>query len=355
MLIRLNHILIFALVAFALGMLMYPIYIKLLKRFKAGKTIREDTATWEKSTIFAKLHKHKAWTPTMWWWLLLIITLMMIWLSLFVQKLWWVHNSLLSRQETYVILLGFFGMWFIWLIDDVLNIKWFGRQKWLSAKAKLLMMFIFAGFISWWFYSKLGVDYINFWPFAGEVHLWLFYPILTFFFTITVVNAINITDGLDWLAWWLMTIILFVLWAVTLINQTYIATTLVIIVMAILASFMFFNIFPAKIFMWDSWAFAMWWLLASLVFLLNMRMWIMIPFMIIFGLFIVDLGSSALQMFWKKKFKKKLFVMSPLHHLFEHRGLHETTIVMKAWMLQAILAAITIVLIVYQVNWAFMK
>ena len=355
MLIKLNHILIFALVAFALGMALYPLYIKLLIKLKAGKTIREATATWEKSTIFAKLHKHKAGTPTMGWGLLLIITLIMIALSLLVQKWWWVNNSLLSRQETYVILLGFFGMWLIWLIDDILNIKWFGRQKWLSAKAKLLMMFIFAWFISWWFYSKLGIDYINFWPFAGEVHLGLFYPILTFFFTITVVNAINITDGLDGLAGWLMWIILFVLWAVTLMNQTYIATTLVMIVMAILASFMFFNIFPAKIFMWDSWAFAMWWLLASLVFLLNMRMWIIVPFMIIFGLFIIDLASSALQMFWKKKFKKKLFAMSPLHHWFEHKWLHETTIVMKAWMLQAILAAIAIVMIVYQMEWAFMK
>jgi hypothetical protein len=41
-------------------MVMYPLYIKLLKKLKAGKTIREVTATGEKSTIFAKLHKHKA-------------------------------------------------------------------------------------------------------------------------------------------------------------------------------------------------------------------------------------------------------------------------------------------------------
>ena len=354
MLIKLNHILMFALVAFFLGMVLYPVYIKILKKFKAGKTIREDTVTWEKSTIFAKLHQHKAGTPTMWGGLLLIITLIMIGISLLVQKWWWVNNSLLSRQETYVILLWFFGMWLIWLLDDILNIKWYGRKKWLSAKAKLILMFIFAWFISWWFYSKLWVDYINIWPLWGEIHLWIFYPIITFFVTISIVNAINITDWLDGLAWWLMWIILFVLWAVTLMNQTYIATTLVMIVMAILASFMFFNIFPAKIFMWDSWAFAMWWLLASLVYLLNMRMWIFIPFIIIFGLFIVDTASSALQIFWKKKFKKKLFPMSPLHHLFEHKWLHETTIVMKAWMLQAILAAIAIVMIFYQMNGALM-
>lgn len=353
MLIKLNHIIIFALIAFALWMVLYPIFIKFLKKFKAGKTIREDAVTGDKATIFAKLHQHKAGTPTMWGGLFLIITLVMILISLWVQKMWWINNSLLSRQETYVILLWFFGMWLIWVIDDILNIKWFGRKKWLSAKAKLIMMFVFAGFISWWFYAKLGVDYINFWPIAGEIHLGIFYPILTFFFTVTVVNAINIIDGLDWLAGWLMWIILFVLWAVTLMNQTYIATTLVAIVVAVLTSFMFFNVFPAKIFMWDSWAFAMWWLLASLVFLLNMRMGIFIPFVIIFWLFIVDLLSSALQIFWKKRFKRKLFSISPLHHLFENRGLHETTIVMKAWMLQTILAAIAIVMLFYQMNWAF--
>jgi len=46
-------------------MFLYPIYIRILKKLKAGKTIREDTVTGEKSTIFAKLHKHKAGTPTM--------------------------------------------------------------------------------------------------------------------------------------------------------------------------------------------------------------------------------------------------------------------------------------------------
>ncbi len=353
MLIKLNHILMFALVTFFLWMVMYPIYIKILKKLKVWKTIREDTVTGEKSTIFAKLHQHKAGTPTMWGGLFLVITLIMIGISLLVQKRWWINNSLLSRPETYVILLWFFGMWLIGLLDDFLNIRWFGRKKGLSAKAKLILMFIFAGFISWWFYVKLGVDYINIWPFGWEIHIGIFYPIITFLITVSIVNAINITDGLDWLAWGLMSIILFVLWMVTFMNQTYIATTLVVIVIAILASFMFFNIFPAKIFMWDSGAFAMWWLLASLIYLLNMRMWIMIPFVIIFGLFILDTASSALQIFWKKRFKKKLFAVSPLHHLFENKWFHETTIVMKAWFIQAILAAVAIIMLFYQLNWAF--
>ena len=172
---KLNSIILFALVAFGLWRLLYPLYIKFLKKIHAGKTIREEAVTGEKSVIFSEMHKHKAWTPTMWWWLLIFIVLIMILLSLLVQKLWWTNNSLINRQETYVLLAGFFGMGLIWLLDDYLNIRWYGAKKWLSAKAKLIMMFVFSGLISRWFYAKLWIDYINLWPIAGKVHLWIFW------------------------------------------------------------------------------------------------------------------------------------------------------------------------------------
>jgi len=81
-----------------------------------------------------------------------------------------------------------------------------------------------------------------------------------------------------------------------------------------------------------------------------MRTGIILPFIILFGLFIIDLTSSFLQIFWKRYFKRKLFAVAPLHHLFEYRGINETTIVMKAWFIQGLLAAITIIIIFYQMN-----
>lgn len=97
------------------------------------------------------------------------------------------------------------------------------------------------------------------------------FPILTFIATIAVVNAINITDGLDGLAGGLMAMILSSLALVTFLNGTYIATTVVAILIAVLIAFLFFNINPAKVFMGDSGAFALGGLLASLIYLLNMR------------------------------------------------------------------------------------
>lgn len=355
MLVKLNNIIMFALIAFFISWIIYPIYISILKKYKLGKTIREASVTGEQSKIFSQMHEHKKGTPTMWGGIFLLVMGLMIWLSYLLKDFGWINNTLFNRQETYVLLFGFFSMGLIGLVDDFLNIKGHGAVKWLSAKAKMIGMVVFSAFISRWFYSRLGIDYINLWPIAGKISLGLFYPILTFFGTIAIVNAINITDGLDGLAWGLMTLILFILGITLFFNQTYIAATVIAIMMAILVAFMFYNIHPAKIFMGDSWAFALWWLIASLLYFLNMRTGIFIPFLILFSLFIIELCSSFLQIFWKKYLKRKLFAISPLHHLFEHRGIEETTIVMKAWFIQGILAAITIIILFYQFNKTFIN
>ncbi len=344
-LVKLSQILFYALVSFGISLLLYPAYIRLLQRVKAGKTIRENAATGEKSEIFSKMHAHKQGTPTMGGGMFLIVMLVMILGSFLLQHFGWIGNSLWNAKESYIILFGFFSMGLIGLVDDFLNIKNYGKVKGLSARAKLIGMVIFSAWISYWFYVKLGIDYINLWPIAWKIEVWILFPILTFIATITIVNAINITDGLDGLAGGTMAIILVSLAIVTFLNGTYIATTVVCILVAVLVAFLFFNINPAKVFMGDSGAFALGGLLASLIYLLNMRFWILIPFLIIFGIFIVELCSSFLQIFWKKVFKKKLFTVAPFHHLLEYRGMHETTIVMKTRLVQAILAIAGVLLI----------
>ena len=346
--IKLSQILFYALISFGCSLLLYPAYIRLLKKGKAGKTIRENTVTGEKSEIFRKLHAHKQGTPTMGGGMFLIVMLIMVLVSFLLQRFGWIENSLWNAKESYIMLFGFFSMGCIGLLDDFLNIKNYGKVKGLSARAKLIGMIIFSAWISYRFYVKLGVDYINLRPFAGKIEVWIFFPILTFIATIAIVNAINITDGLDGLAGGLMATILTSLALVTFLNWTYIATTVVGILIAVLIAFLFFNINPARVFMGDSGAFALWGLLASLIYLLNMRFWILIPFLIIFGIFILEFFSSGLQITWKKVFKRKLFPVAPFHHLLEHQGMQETTIVMKFWLIQSILAVAGIILILVE-------
>ena len=359
--LKLNSIIAYSLLSFLISFLIYPIYIKILQYIKAGKTLRDMSTSWIKAKIFKKLHSHKVWIPTMWWAIFLVVTFLMIILSIVFQNLGYIKNSLFSRQETWIILFAFFSMWILWLIDDFLNIKWVGNVKWLTAKMKLIWMFLFSAFISYWFYFKLWIDWINIWPIdrllyylfsidlPSEIHLWFFYFIFTFVFTVAIVNAVNITDWLDWLAGWLILIILFVLSVASFFEGWYLTTTILAVVMWILWAFLWFNINPAKIFMWDSWSLALWWLIVSVIYLLNIRMGIFIPFLILFLIFWIELFSSFIQIFWKKIFHRKIFPIAPFHHYLEYKWMKEYTIVMKFWLVQSVLALIVLIMIFYQI------
>ena len=212
-------------------------------------------------------------------------------------------------------------------------------------------MFLFSGFISYWFYVKLDIHTFNLWPLAIDRDFGLLYPIITFFLTIAIVNAINITDGLDGLAWWLSISVLAILWFLTFTTQWYLATTIIAIVLWCMIAFLWYNINPARIFMWDSGSLWLWGLVAALVYLLNIRIGIMIPFIIMFLIFWIEIGSSLLQIFRKKTFKKKLFLIAPFHHLLEKQWHAEHTIVMRFRLVQVILCAICLVMIFYQLGW----
>jgi hypothetical protein len=109
----------------------------------------------------------------MWWGLFLLMMLLMIWVSWISQKLWWTNYHLWNRQETYIILFWFFSMWLIGLIDDILNILNVWKVKWLNMRAKMFGLILFSGWISYWFYHVLWIDYINLAPlFPNVIHLW---------------------------------------------------------------------------------------------------------------------------------------------------------------------------------------
>jgi phospho-N-acetylmuramoyl-pentapeptide-transferase len=306
MLEKLASIMLYALTWFFLALTLYPGYIALLKKLKFGKQIRDDAMMGDKATIFAALHGHKTGTPTMWWGIFLLIMLLLIALSFVIQHAWITQNSLVNRQETYILVFAFFSMGILWLIDDWLNIIWKQWIKGMTAKMKILWMWLFSAFISYWFYAKLWVTALNIRPLGGEIELWIFMPVLTFFFTITIVNAINITDGLDWLASGLLLIVFGVIAVMTFVSQWFIATTLIAVVLWWLLAFLWFNINPAKIFMWDSWALALWWLLSALVYLLNIRFGVFIPFLVLMTIFWTEIGSSFFSNSFKKTKKEKI-------------------------------------------------
>lgn len=78
MLLKLNSIILYTIIAFCLALILYPFYIKLLKHIKAGKSIRETAVGGGIAEIFQRLHGHKAGTPTMGGGMFLIIMILMV-------------------------------------------------------------------------------------------------------------------------------------------------------------------------------------------------------------------------------------------------------------------------------------
>ena len=362
MLLKLNGIIIYSLFAFLITICIFPIAIRILTNMKAWIINRELSATWDEAKIFNELHKKKNGTPTMWWIVFLIVmTLMLVW-SRLLKDFWYINKWLVSRQETYIILFWFYALGILWLVDDWTKIAKNTKINWLWAIFKLVIMIWFALFISYRFNVVLGVDNINLRPFDINLlfhnnlyNLWIFsfsanflFIFITFFITLSFINAINITDWLDWLVWGMMTINFMILAIITFLIKWYLATTVIGITIWMLVAYLRYNISPAKIFMWDSWSLAIWWMVSSLLYLIGIKIWFIIPFFVLTGIFWLELLSSALQIFRKKIFKKKLFLIAPFHHLLEKRWHPEWSIVMRFRLLQWILAAITLILIMYQ-------
>lgn len=375
MLEKLGQIVAYSLIAFFIAVFSYPIYINFLKKLKALKTIRETTADWKDATIFKKLHSHKAWTPTAWGGLILIIVFVMVLGSVILQKAWVVQNSLISQQETYILLFALFWMGFIGLFDDFVNVLGITKVRWISMKMKVAAIVWFSCFTAFWFTYKLWAHNINLWPLPIDLNLhivdldlnkyWLgflvpllwtwvvaisLYPIVVFFMDLMIVNAVNITDWLDGLVGWMLMFVFIVCWVITFYYGWYLATTLIWIVICTLAAFLWFNIHPAKVFLGDSWALGLWGFLAAILYLINLKAGFFIPFFILFSIFIIEVSSSFFQLFWKKHFKKKLFTIAPFHHLLEYRWLPEQNIVMRFWLIQMFLAIVTLVIFFYQYN-----
>lgn len=348
MLIKLSAILLYSLLAFFIALSLYPPYIRWLQKMKLLKQIREWTITGDASSIFSELHAHKGWTPTMWWWIILLTVLILVLWSIILQQSWYINNSLFTREETYILLFALFSMWILGLVDDIFNILWKWAIKGLSSKVKFIAMFSFSAFITYWFVWRLWIDYVTIRPLVWEFPMGRIWPAVMFIFTVGLVNAINITDWLDGLVWWMMIMVLGVLGVLTFVNGRYLATSLIWIVTWALLAFLWFNINPAKIFMWDSGSLALWGFVASLVYLLNINFWIIIPFMIMMSLFWIEMLTSFFQILSKKYLGRKLFKIAPFHHLLEHEGYAEHTIVMKFRVVQGILCAIALVCLFYQ-------
>lgn len=343
----------FGIGTFVVWLVLFPIFIDHITKLKLWKQIREEATIW-KATEFAKLHKKKTWTPSMWWTVIIAIVFFMVIVSILLQKLGFINNSLLNQQETYLPLFTLISVWCLWLIDDYLNAKWIWKTKGISARVKMLWLTFFAALWAFWFYYKLWWNLTdtawNFirWidnPFWWLIKIWIYFIPLFIMVIISSANSVNITDWLDWLAGWLLLFSYWIYTYITFDQWLFLLSTLCVTIVWALIAFLWFNVKPAKIYMWDVWSLSLWATLWILAMITNTLFVLFITGTI----FILETLSVIIQLTSKKlRNWKKIFRIAPYHHHLEAIGRSEENVVFRLRLIWIITSVIWIIIYIMQ-------
>jgi phospho-N-acetylmuramoyl-pentapeptide-transferase len=318
--------------AFVLSMLLTPIYTKLAFKYQWWKQIRDTATTGEKAPIFHKLHaaKHKRNIPTMGG--IVIITAIAL-ITMFFN---------LSRSQTYLPLFALVAAGLVGLLDDYINIRGQGLGiAGLRGKIKFSLILGIAVACSLYFYYKLGPAYHSIHvPAVGDFFIgWLAIP-LFILVVISTANAVNITDGLDGLSGGLLSTAFSAYAVIAYFQGNYGIAGFCGAVVGAMLTYTWFNIYPARFFMGDSGAFGLGTALGVVAMLTNTVF--VLP--IICAVFVVEAGSSALQIMSKKIFKRKIFLSAPLHHHLEAIGWPEPRVTMRLWVVGHVCGAVGLIL-----------
>jgi len=289
----------------------------------------------QKISIYVKdMHKQKEGTPTMGGIIFIIPTLITTIVLLLLGKMELTYN--LS-----IIILVMVSYAAIGLIDDILVVKGkvnskkgnIGLREWqklaLQAVVAILFFFLFlqgGNDPTIWIYS-LGI----------KIHLGWFYLLFIMFLLVGSSNAVNLTDGLDGLAGGLSGIAFGAMGMITLgsswLEGSQDIGIFCMILVGALIGFLLFNSHPAKVFMGDTGALSLGATLAAVAILTRHEL----TLAVVGGVFVIETLSSIIQIISIKKFKKKVFLMAPIHHHFEKLGWEETSIVKLFWLVGLIL------------------
>ena len=315
-------------IGFILSIIAGLVLIPILKKKKAKQNV----------SIFLKdKHKKKDGTPTMGGFIFIIPTLITILILLIMNKLEFTDNL-------FLILFVFVSYAILGFIDDYLIIKRKNNVGLTEIQKLFGQLVIALGFF--YLYMKAGHDTIfDIHTLGIAIDFKWFFGIFILFMLVASTNAVNLTDGLDGLAGGLSLIAFLAMGLITW-NSTWISgyTEIAIfcfILVGSLMGFLFFNTYPAHVFMGDTGSLALGATLASIAILTNHEV------IIIMGVFILETLVSIIQVFSIMYYGKKIFLMTPLHHHFEKLGWEERNIVKTFWIVGILLAMIAVIFAVW--------
>ncbi len=238
-------------------------------------------------------------------------------------------------NETFVLIFTLLSFGFIGLLDDIKKIfvSFSGKYAGIKGRYLLLLQTFFACLIALILYFIVGLNNI-FIPVLGNVILGWWYVPLAVLVIVAFTNAYNISDGLDGLSSGLLTICLFAFLALasSVLDQN--LAIFVGIWIGALIAYLYFNVFPARIYLGDAGAFGFGATLAVIGLLTGK----ILGLAIIGGVFVIIILSSLIQILSKKILKRKMFPVAPIHMYLKYIGWEEPKIVMRFWLAGAILA-----------------
>lgn len=307
-------------------------------RFRRQKQVTTD-AFGVRTTIFDTFHAHKAGVPVGGGILIIGVITGVYALVLPLLRLLGitVTNVYPLIPEIVILFFSLLSFGAIGLYDDIRKFfgikksKFFGLRMRHKLALQLMSAFLTASMMHFW----LGISFVHI-PFFGHVTLGPLFIVYATFVIVAFANAVNITDGLDGLAGGLLLFCFFGLWV---LSASIVDTTMAIFIALLIGSliaFLYFNIFPARIFMGDVGALALGASVATIGLLLGKSL----ALVIIGGLFVAEITSSLFQLISKRYRKKKLIPAAPFHLWLQAIGWEEPKIVMRAWITGIILTAI---------------
>ncbi|MGH6784877.1 MAG: phospho-N-acetylmuramoyl-pentapeptide-transferase, partial [Sphingomicrobium sp.] len=315
--------------ALMIGLIMGPAFIRWLRAKQGkGQPIRADGP---------QSHLAKRGTPTMGG--------LMILVAVFISVLLWMD---LANPYVWACLLVTGGFGLIGFLDDYDKVKK-AHHAGLSGKMRLFLEFAIAGFATWLMVRISGTElYLPFVQ-GSVIDLGWLYIAFGAFVIVAFGNAVNLTDGLDGLATMpvIIAAVAFTLIAYLVGNAVYAeylgiplvkgAGDLTVLLLAVVGAglaFLWFNAPPAAVFMGDTGSLALGGALGAVAVATHHEF----VLVVVGGLFVLEAVSVIVQVFWFKRYGKRIFRMAPIHHHFEHLGWSEPTVVIRFWIIAFILA-----------------
>ena len=292
-----------------------PKFIEFLRRREFGQHVRDDGP---------QGHLGKAGTPTMGG-VIMFIAIAAPFAILSTWKDW--HAIGVFGAAIACALLGF--------VDDYMKIVK-RRSLGLRARTKLIVLAVIS--LGLWLLARkaqlppdLRLRFVDY-----NVDVGAFYPFLIYLVVAGTTSGVNLTDGLDGLAAGCAAIVLMAYVAITVLSGQYQLALLASCLVGACVGFLWFNAFPATIFMGDTGSLGIGGAVAGLAVMTQTETLLIL----IGGIFVIEALSVLIQIVAFQTFRKRVFLMAPIHHHFELKAWSETKIILRFWIVTALGAAI---------------